>query len=40
MSKEMLPKNLLNMFWDDMNIVTDYYLTNNDDAFIFIQTWV
>lgn len=34
MSKETLPKDLLNMFWDDMSIITKYYLTNN--AFIFI----
>lgn len=38
MSKETLPKDLLNMFWDDMSIITKYYLTNN--AFIFIRTWV
>ena len=32
----MLPKNLLSMFLDDMNIITKYYLTSNDDVFIFL----
>ena len=58
LSKEMLPKNLLSMFLDDMNIITKYYpdicpqvglqhhivfsvitkyyLTSNDDVFIFL----
>lgn len=34
----MLPKNLLSMFLDDMNIITKYYLTSNDDVSTFLAS--